>query len=237
MGAEIEPPIIADVLTLDGIKNTRAGHNAASAKWEDLSGNNYDFSASTGTPTWAANCLSMETNFALYRNVDLQGNKTAITIEIIAQNTGDGTHKNGNSVLGAIFWNANNVGDINGFKIYSFRSYNTSGKLSDNGVSSYYNNKTAGYIGNGGIVRYMAYVFNGSEVRRFRDGTLAPAGSAGNPITMAYPSGTKRLNWYVGGADSAFYRGNIFYIGVSSRALSDAEIAERDQRFRRRFNF
>ena len=31
------------VLWLDGIQNSRSGHNSALTKWEDLSGNKYDF--------------------------------------------------------------------------------------------------------------------------------------------------------------------------------------------------
>ena len=49
-----EPSYITDglVLWLDGIQNTRSGHNASATTWEDLSGNQYYFTASS-TPVWA----------------------------------------------------------------------------------------------------------------------------------------------------------------------------------------
>lgn len=42
------------VLWLDGINNTRSGHDPSATKWEDLSGHNYDFTNGGGGGGWSS---------------------------------------------------------------------------------------------------------------------------------------------------------------------------------------
>lgn len=67
------------VLWLDGIKNTRSGHNASSTKWEDLSGNGYDCTYNASSTVDALYCVP-NAGLTLAKNLTIP---STCTIEIV----------------------------------------------------------------------------------------------------------------------------------------------------------
>lgn len=62
-----KPEYVTDglLLWLDGVNNTRNGHDTTSTVWEDLSGNNYDFSSQNGNAVWGADHCAFNGTFYL----------------------------------------------------------------------------------------------------------------------------------------------------------------------------
>ena len=73
------------ILHLDGINNTRNGHSTTTTTWEDLSGNNNDFTklSSASNAIWSDNSfVGDETNRTLVLNKAILENATEATVEV-----------------------------------------------------------------------------------------------------------------------------------------------------------
>ena len=225
--------MVNDMLTLDGIQNTRSGHDASATAWEDLSGNRHDFAAQSGaTLLWGADHAAFDAANRVMKCVaDLQGSGNALTIEIIGVNDGDSSWATGSTHQGMVLGNVASYADTNGqFKFYSYRS------SSDNGLSARYGSTSLGYTGIRSV-KYVAYVFDSTSMTRYVNGV------ANSPVTVAYQSGTKSQNWVIGGVNAttstagngAYFNGKIFRIGISASAMTAEEIASRYAFFAERF--
>ena len=233
-----------DILTLDGIKNTRSGHNSSSTKWEDLSGNQHDFTRyHTGSALiWNANHLrfnaegystSATNKQRLTATADLQGNGNLLTVEFVAKFTGHGTYTGSDGDYGVLFANAQDNTPTAGR--FLFRTYSNSAFTSV-GYSGAYGTTGLVYMGGAKTTRYVAYVFDGSKVTEYRDGTKYD--STSNPKNVTYQSGTKNTGWTLGGSNnnSLYINAEIYRIGISAKVMTATEIAERYQYFKQRFS-
>lgn len=93
------------ILWLDGIWNTRTGHDANAAKWEDLSGNGHDYAYRADSVVAQKYCIP---NGQMAADIASPTISTTYTIEIVTdiQNTGSAqfVHARGNN-YGTIFFN------------------------------------------------------------------------------------------------------------------------------------
>lgn len=227
-GAE-DDLILNDLLTLDGIKNTRAGHDANATTWQDLSGNNYDTVkvASANNPVWQSNHAVFDaTNRGQFIEHDFFGGRTKATVELVIQITGNGSRYINGFNQGFIF--SNRSGDETHLKgLYTY-SYNAGG------VSAYVNFDTLGYSPTSSGPTYICYVFDGNTCKRYVNGQLA----ATHTVTYADLSkNTNRIGYEFASDYVGFPSCNLYRIGISSTAFDADTVALRYQKFRQRFNF
>lgn len=228
----VQGMMLNDILTLDGIQNTRTGHDSSATTWEDLSGNQNDFAAISGsTPSWGTNYAAFDaTNRAFSRVADLQGSGSNFTLEFVLVNDGDGSfHPSGTAYQGVVISNCPDWGDVAGrMRFYSYRD------ATSDGISCRYGTTSLGYTSVWGSVKHIAYVFNGSTCVRYVNGEAA------GTVNVSYPAGTKGTTWTIGASASTtqpgYYNGKIFRIGISAAAMTASEIAERFAFFKTRFS-
>ena len=228
MQAKADDLILNDLLTLDGIKNTRNGHDASATVWHDLSGNNYDTIkvGSASNPIWQSDHAVFDaTNRGQYILHDFFGGRTKATVELVIQITGNGSRLINSFYQGFIFSNRTGTDEIPiGFQTYSYNA---------GGVSAYVSSESQGYSATPDIT-YICYVFDGSTGKRYVNGSLA---ATHNIIYSDLSHATNRIGYeYVGGY-VGFPACNLYRIGISSTAFDADTVAARYQKFRQRFNF
>lgn len=224
-----ESPRINDILTLDGILNTRSGHSDSATTWEDLSGNNYDFEkVGVNSPVFANDHAVYDaTDRRLHLSADLYGHRTTWTLEFVVSVTGNGSKLSNTAYYGGLFSNRN-AENSNGLSIYTYNAA---------GVSAYYKqSESLGYTGSlGNTIGYIAYVFNNGTVRRYKNGVFQSSSTL-----STFATDNKLTDFYIGtgfvGFTDAFPSANIYRIGMSSTAMTDEEIASRYAFFANRFN-
>lgn len=226
-GAEPLTPYATDIFTLDGIMNTRSGHDSSSTGWEDLSGNNRDFVRGSGTTVWEANCLSLLKTGAYLQNIGgIPLGDNALSVELVWGAAGDGASwvgMDGSTYFGTIFKNGTTAGNQHANLCLYQRSKDA--------ISPYYNNKimaraTIGNLATG----YFCMVIDSSGTSVYLNGSLLGSDSDYPYTTSAFVSA-----WYVG----AGYKpnGRVYRVGLSSTAFTAAEIAERYLYYKDRFGF
>lgn len=234
----IEPPdiLINDVLTLDGIKNTRMGHSTTTTTWQDLSGNKNDFTqvSEAQAATWNnTNCTFNATNKVFNCNKQILKNLSNFTIELVIFSTySSASYDDSSGKMGYIF--CNNASNTTGLQLYNYRS-NASNYMY---LSNKFQNQSMGALNISRNITYCTYVFDGTNVIKYINGTIS-----GNPVEKSFSSLYNETNWYIGGTYDTnnseykiFYYGNIYRIGISSYAMTAEEIAERFIFFQNRFN-
>ena len=230
MGAKGEDLILSDLLTLDGIMNTRNGHNASATKWEDLSGNDFDTAkvGAAGNLVWANNHAVYDaTDRGQYISHDFFVGRTAGSIELVVQITGNGNRTINGFQQGFVL--SNRTGTDSSPKGFHSYSYN------NGGISSYVDNTSLGYSAASSGVAYICWTFNGNTADHYLNGEQSHTAS----ITYAdlTGKGTLRIGYEsISGGYVAFPHCHIYRIGIHSKAFTAAEVADRYKRFKARFN-
>ena len=219
--------MLNDVLTLDGILNTRNGHDTSAVTWEDLSGNENDFAKASGASNvlWGDDYAGFDaTNRVLGLDENLFGSASAFSIELVLDITGNGSRNTSGTYYGVIFSNRAWSENDNGFRA---NSYNL-------GMSSQYAGANTGFTSLSGLIKHVVWVFDGTNITRYVNG------EATSPVSKTFPSGTTLSTWRIGGtADSTpntFCHAHIHRIGMSSKAFTAEEITSRFNFFKDRFN-
>lgn len=227
-----------DVLTLDGIKNTREGHNSSSTTWEDLSENHNDFAkASSGDLVWNDNCLvcnatarKLTLDAYLFAGLSASGN---CSVELIVSVDGDGSHAAAGVTYGVIYGVGNDIGTSN-----QVMRVNTFKNTSLNVIQSLVGNNTG--MGNTeyvqGTIYHIVYVFSNGSAKRYVNGVVGTEKELAFPFPSTAPQNYLKNN--IGGIASGYYfNGKIYRLGIDSHAFTASEVASRYATFRTRFNF
>lgn len=224
MGVVDVGPVISDILTLDGIKNTRAGHNPSSTKWEDLSGNNRDFTKFRTNVLWSDNSAVFNgSNTGLsYSGVLFSTTLTEFTIELSVKIGAIGTNSNGYPVF---------AGDTSTFADRE--------DLIACIPSSEKNIQVVWGIGAnvpvGDDIKHLTYVFREDKIDIYLNGVYVRTPNFDYSTTAKGRTkhfiGTRTY----GNASNQYFTGDIYRFGICSKALTALEIAERYKRLRVRF--
>lgn len=224
--------MLNDILTLDGIQNTRSGHNASATTWEDLSGNGNDFAKISGASNvvWENDSATFDaTNRLLGLDKDLFNGLTNLSIEIVVNITGRGSTADGSASVGYAFTNRTSENRTDGFRIYSYVSSN------GEGMNGTYASTGLGYFGDFATIdiRHIVFVFTSTGETTYVDGEVA------NTKTLTFPSGSAMTSFRIGGSATpgAYFNGKIYRIGISSTAMTAQEVAERYSFMKNRFGF
>lgn len=187
------------IFWLDGIKNTRSGHNASATAWEDLSGNGHDYTYRTNSVIAAKYCIP---NGRMASTIDAPSISTSYTIEVVTDiwnsSTGQFILARGNN-YGTIFVSAtvpilffhasNNANGAHGFAIQSGRTTYTA------------QNSTH-------------YFINGSATTRMDNKTSWSA------------TNLKKYLFYYNTSYPYSYVSPVYAIRIYNRTLTEAEIAQ-----------
>lgn len=219
--------ILNDILTLDGIKNTRSGHSASTTTWEDLSGNGKDFTLNGGTTTvWNDNAAvfngTSSTREYTYSGVLFPTTLTEWTIELSVKVGSIGTSSYGYPIFGSDTTTWNDREDISALIQDSAKKVQIVWGIGTSVIT-------------GDEIAHITYVFrNDGKMFKYLNGVnLSTTGST----FQTNPLG--RTTHYLGGAPvqrNKYFTGEIYRFGISSTALTDAEIATRYEALVSRFN-
>lgn len=227
------PPLL---LWLDGINNTRSGHNASSTRWEDLSGNNNDFTRYANTITWDDNSfVGNGTNSAtMSRNKAILQNKTKFTVEIcVNQKTLSG---GGYSAYSWIF-QSRQTSPANGFQFIgtvasaphglSFTLYAPAGTSNNFKIQPF------------DTLHTLAFSYDGETVKGYGDGEL----KASFAKSMEDMKSVTDRNIYAIGSqypwqstNLSVFKGNLYSIKIYDGALTAEQLAENHTNNVARFN-
>ena len=222
------------VLHLDGIYNTRNGHNANSNVWEDLSGNNYDFSyhflANNSLWTDKSYSLNGGYNRTLVCNTAIMSGFTQATIEVryktnTTQNTWIFQNRSNSNVEGCFQMcttlnrsvTAGNIYKANGNCVY-IEEGNVNNDLNKQYTVSFSYNNGAFKIYTNGVLKQTAEYFKssygGTNQERITDADFAEIASR-----TVYSLGSG-LPWTAGFG----MNGEIYSVRIYPVALSENEI-------------
>lgn len=220
--------MLNNILTLDGIQNTRSGHNASATTWEDLSGNENDFSQHSGASAviWSTDHAVFDATrrtLSLSKNI-VSGISSAFTVELVLNITGKGSTQVSGVNYGAIFSSGSSASETTSAGL-RFATYNTSG------ISTFCNGGGLGYTGSiAATPTYIAYCVSGGTCSRYVNGVLA-----GTTNNVTIPTALSLAT--IGGfPNDWYYNGYIYRIGLSSSALTAEEVASRYQFYKTRFS-
>ena len=219
------------LVQLDGISNTRNGHSQNTTVWEDLSGNNNDFTKffNAADTRWSENSFKGDgtTNSTLVLNKDILKNATECTIEVCYDVP----------KLKDYYWvfqNRQNNNPANGFQFTTVATGRGIDASANNSVFNSINNiinitdigkKTMAFALDSDNITYSDNASFYSEetkegiVQSIADRTCYAIGSM-------YP-----WNPYAG-----FFEGNIYAIRVYNRKLSEEELRHNYEVDKQRFN-
>lgn len=225
------------ILYLDGINNTRNGHCTTTTTWEDLSGNNNDFTKKISNAVWSDNSfIGKDENRTLVLNKAILSNSSECSVEVcydIPQ-------------LKNYYWvfqSRQNNQPPNGFQF----SVGSTGR----GFTLYNNNSIYHSLSTvrGTPVtelekRTMAFAVNSNDIifsdngqfyfEETKEGIIESLISRNcYTIGSAYPWGESK---YVTGGNENFFEGNIYSIRVYNRKLSKEELKNNYEVDRVRFN-
>lgn len=190
------------ILHLDGIDNTRSGHNANATAWEDLSGNNYDVTAN-GSVTFADDHVVIPSGSYFLGDTSIQSNAVS-SVEIVL------SAENSQSIV------------LSGYDNTDKRKYVfiQNGKIAFNGMQ----NKPA--LG-AEISTNTKYSFSGyglyEDAVIYRNGILQTLADIRDywQFTGGYPL---RISGRYG--NSMLFKGSIYSVRIYNRTLSAQEIAK-----------
>lgn len=220
-------------LWLDGIENTRSGHNDDSLVWEDLSGNGYDFSGSTvkcfDEDSYANNA---NTKKVLSCGQAIMESFSEFTIEIclipLVSPNGSWVFQN----------RQNSTATGNGFQI----TIPISTSVTSAQFFAVKNNKTSisasslnAYIETNDI-RTLSFTFSNEIIVGYFNGLKTGENDGANTIRSVLA----RTNYDIGSAkgwtDANYsFNGRIYSIRIYDRALTDDEIAQNFAEDKKRF--
>jgi hypothetical protein len=225
-----EELFVNDILTLDGIKNTRNGHSANVTAWEDLSGNKNDFTKlSTSTPVWNSdNAYFNDASQALGLSKNLFGTDKSVSVELIAQVVGPGSSQDAGAYIGAIFDNRGWGTGNSSYGLCAY-SYNTGG------ISSYWKATSLGWSAASAEKAYICWVFESGNCYRYVNGNLAST----TAVSTFFDGHTRQSNFAIGrisGASGKACNARIYRIGMDSSAFTAEEVAARYLFFADRFS-
>lgn len=226
-------------LWLDGELNTRNGHNASSTNWEDLSGNNFDFTIGNLDATfndYALNFAHKGHSGAVSCTADILGTSKSITIEVCSHLLTDDTNyywifsNRGNGSKGFQFLNAINVDSYKNKS--AFRQ------------SLFLNGNTGDYVVTFGITRdrsntypitYQAITIEENRIKFYIDGELVQ--TYNKTLTDDEWGYLRQKYFYIGHFGSGYYYfGDIHSIRVHQTALTDGELKRNAEIDLNRFN-
>lgn len=211
------------VFWLDGIDNTRHGHDATTQLWEDLSGYGHDMHFYNGTMTWRDDCLVFPggtSNTNIIQTSTLFGIADDYTLEVCFQRTTIDQYASCFSSVesGGTGWQCNAqgerpvIGNPSGGYYPLLNSYDTSlerhakslvANMASQSVRQYINNMGTDVVNNYNGTRYGAWGF-----------CIGTDANDNLPMT-----------------------GFICAVRVYSRSLSDKELTHNYNIDRKRFNF
>lgn len=220
------------LLYLDGINNTRNGHDNNTTVWEDLSGNNYDFIklASAQNAIWSENSYVGDgTDRTLYYNQAILADATECTIEVCYD-----VPKLTNYIW--VFQSRDSDKGANGFQFLVnsnrrmatvFLTYNDYKTLGDFVDCTDINGRTMGIALNNQTIEFSNNTdFYSTDVDEGYMQSVAPR--TNYTIGSTYPWGI--------GLNGFYFQGNIYAIRIYNRKLSEAEIAYNCEIDKLRFN-
>ena len=220
--------MITDVLTLDGILNSRNGHDSTATKWEDLSENKNDFTKVSG-----ANNSVWADDHAIYNGTDRRIKASTnpmigisqMTFEAVVKITGNGTFEYNGVYWAALFDDAD-WDETDSLRFATRNNDMLSARLGNTTVL----NST---VGINTIVYIAITAVNGAAIAYVN-------GEAVKTTEISFPPAThktSRVGGYKSSQNNYFPNAEIYRIGISSRAMTAEEIAERYAFFQDRFNF
>ena len=232
-GGTAENLYLNDILTLDGIKNTRSGHNASSTKWENLAGNSFDFAktSASGDLLWGDDCLQFDgASRRLYCNSgSILTAYPTITIELVFKPIGTPNGSSGGRYYGHIFQNGSgNMGASKNITI---------SQVDDMGIYVGVNNsvvyrRESGSSGNN-VIKYWTIIISPTGAKVYSGSTLVK-----ETTTTWNASDASAYNYMGYNYTTAWYPdGNLYRFGISSGAMTASEMGERRAFFKDRFNF
>lgn len=197
------------ILNLDSLYNTRNGFNANTKIWEDISGNNNDFSVDNDNIIFTAGNVYIKQGGCLTL-IDLDKfnscitNKECMTLQIIADLTNEG-----NTMVKPIFISCASFG------YYTFKAFISS--YNDNGF------EISPFQGHNRIITVEVY----DETHKYNNSLYINMESIPkNSQTIDYFDNTKGS--YIGrnGANSNFYQGNIKAIRLYQGKLTQNDLLQ-----------
>lgn len=219
--------ILSDILTLDGIQNTRSGHNASATTWEDLSENHYDFAKLSGANSvvWGDDhAIFNATNRILQLNgVDPFENLTSFSLEYVASISGNGSQSVSGTYRGLILIGGKIGGNsmrVDAVNNNVFRNSVVAVTLSDVTASV-------------GEIMHVVISCTATEAKLYANGVLVETKEVSLPISnktvfnIGGNSDGSTRNW--------FLNGNIYRLAISSNALTAEEVAARYSACKARF--
>lgn len=213
------------ILYLDGINNTRNGHNDNATVWEDLSGNNYDFIklSSAQNAIWSENSYVGDgTNRTLYYNQAILADATECTIEVCYDVT-----KLTNYIW--VFQSREINQPPNGFQFV----VSSTRRIATVFLTS---NVHETFLGDSDINgRTMGIALNNQTIEFSNNTEFYSADVDETYMQSVAP----RTNYTIGSAypwQNFYFQGNIYAIRIYNRKLSEAEIAYNCQIDKLRFN-
>ena len=215
-----------DILTLDGILNTRNGHDASSQKWENLASTSFDFAKANNSTdlVWGANYANFESNNKrLYCGSNFLAGNSALTIELVVKVTGIPNGLDSGNHYGIIYKNGSGAFATN----ITIAQYNNIGL-------SLYSPTYIGYLSTGNSTKYIAIVLTPTKAKKYMNGELVSEADISLNI-----SNLSQYNYmgYSYNSQSYYPYCNIYRFGVSGSELNATEIEERYSYFRNRFSF
>jgi hypothetical protein len=213
--------LLNDILTLDGIKNTRNGHDAAATTWEDLSGSGNDF-ANNGTETlWTDNSAVFNGSTTSYKRsgVLFPTTLTEFTVELSVKVGNIGTSTNGYIVFRDDTSTWNKREDFVAIK-----------KSSGNVIQATWGIGTDVLVGDD--LAHVTFVFKDGKIHKYLNGQYLTSTS------VSYSTAALgRTTHYIGVTLDSMsgFTGNVYRFGISSSAFTDEEIAERYRALNARF--
>lgn len=220
--------MLNDLMTLDGIMNTKSGHNDSTTTWEDISYNSNGMTkAAAASPLlWGPDCIMFDgIHRGLYRDKSIFAGLTNCTIEFVFKPTDTASFLENNHYYGIVYKNGASNGVWAGL---SFQQYDNSGLASYMMAS-----KNLGFTNIGlNYIKYIAFVLTPNGTTQYVNGELV-----GTTSDVFNSANLYQYNYIGYGYQMARYPyGNLYRFGVSTQALTAAEIAERYAFFKNRFN-
>lgn len=208
------------LLYLDGIDNTRNGHDGESTIWEDLSGNRNDGTLAnfnnTSTSGWASNCINFDSIDDMISVPESSTtNPVAQTIEVVLKCNGDSSNS------------------VDGRQIFFVKWYGYTMELNSDKTISY--GRKNGYLVTKSSINYSR-IYN---ITAENDGNKSKIyiNNTYNNEQDAVPVAYSDMNLITIGSynKSRYFNGSIYAIRMYNRALTDEEIDHNYQIDKARF--
>lgn len=202
------------VLHYDGINNTGNGHNDATTKWADLSGNNNDGTLSTNLQTdtfyWGENNITLSgasSTLGAYINtpINLDGKERTILYTIDA-----------NNLTGSI-WGDTDASNING--LFNYETF-----IANRGAGETQQNSYECTFAKSGIYHY-AVTLSATELKFYSDGELVS--TVNNTVGLKSTNNLRILAAYHASQNATNLK--MYNFMVYDRSLTEEEVQQNYQ--------